>query len=587
VTITEALKILRNAPKDGKAFEVTLACGFTPLHVQTFLAAHLQAMLAERRVVVSTGLYGDLTNTVEKAAERDVRNLAILIEWPDLDGRLSYRASSRWDGNTRSEIVSFVHAALNRLGLAIERASNNAKIAVALPSLPLPPFFHTPGWQLSEAEAQLNDLIGAFGARIAGFGTAVVNAERLSESSGARHDLKSDLLLGLPYTLKHADVIASCIARLLHPMPPKKGIITDLDDTLWSGLVGELGPDGVHWSLERHSGLHGLYQRLLSSLAADGVLVGVASKNSLEPVEAAFRRPDILLAPERVFPMEVHWNAKSTSVDRILKVWNIAADAVVFVDDSAMELSEVAAAHPGIECIQFRGTDYEAGSAMLSRLRDLFGKQRLTTEDSIRLSSIRQSAEFAANTAGSTPELFLERADATIHFDFSKSRNDSRALELVNKTNQFNLNGIRYTESDWEAELRRTDTELAVVTYEDRFGLLGKIAVLLGELNGDNFRCKVWVMSCRAFSRRIEYACLKTCFERYQIRGIEFEFMPTSKNGPLQEFFASLLESGLDVPLILTRERFEQVCPPLYHKVTSTNGLEFDGQHSGSVSTVL
>lgn len=587
MTITEALTILRGAPKEGSSFEVTLACGFTALHLQTFLTAHLQQVLPVRRVIVSHGLFGDLLNTVDKAIERRAGNLTIVIEWSDLDVRLGYRACSKWGTDTAQEAVSFAGIALERLAAAVERASSHSKVVISLPTLPLPPFFHTSGWQLSDSEAELAGLAATFAARTTRSGATVVNQTRLDGVPSQRHDLKSDLLLGLPYTLGHADRLAACIARLLQPAPPKKGIITDLDDTLWSGLVGELGSDGVHWSVDRHSGFHALYQTLLCTLARHGILVGVASKNQLENVEETFRRGDMLLPRDVVFPMEVHWNAKSTSVAKILKTWNIAADAVVFVDDSPMELVEVASAHPGIETIQFNGTDYEAGSAMLERIRDLFGKQTLTSEDSIRLSSIRQSEEFATGATGPAPENFLQNANAIVHFDFSKPKSDSRAFELVNKTNQFNLNGLRYTQSDWESELMRSDTEVIVASYEDRFGLLGKIAVMIGTLNDDTLHLKSWVMSCRAFSRRIEYLCLRTCFERYQLRQIEFDFIATSKNEPLQEFFMSLLGSTLKSPLVLTQSRFEEVCPLLYHKVDGVTGLERDGQHSGKISQVL
>ena len=106
--------------------------------------------------------------------------------------------------------------------------------------------------------------------------------------------------------------------------------------------------------------------------------MAVASKNDPAVVEKAFERKDLLLRPEQVFPIEVHWNAKSGSVGRILETWNIAADSVIFVDDSPMELAEVAAAHPGIECVLFPKDDYNACLEMLRRLRDRCGKERVS-----------------------------------------------------------------------------------------------------------------------------------------------------------------------------------------------------------------
>ena len=232
--------------------------------------------------------------------------------------------------------------------------------------------------------------------------------------------MKSDLYSGLPYTMQHADRLAAQLAQALLPPPPKKGIISDLDDTLWNGIVGEVGPDAVTWDLASHAQLHGLYQKLLGSLADSGTLIGVASKNDPAVVHQAFERPDLLLRSDQVFPIEVHWNAKSGSVTRILETWNIAADSVIFVDDSPMELAEVAAAHPGIECVLFPKNDYAAGLAMLRHLRDRCGKERVSKDDALRLESIRQGAAFREQTSGgAAPESFLQGINAVVTFDFA------------------------------------------------------------------------------------------------------------------------------------------------------------------------
>jgi FkbH-like protein len=564
MNVTEALSILRDAPKEARPFHVTLACGFVSLHLQTFLAAYLQQALPERHVVVFPGLYGNLAATVEQSAEAQRENVVIAIEWADLDPRLGYRSSWVWDSVALADILSSARNVLRRLTRSIRGLAPGAKTVLSMPTLPLPPLFPVPAWRTDAGESTLIKMAAEFSEELVGAGIAVVNATCLGEHSAfdQRYDFKSDLLLGLPYTLRHADVLASALSRLLCPPAAKKGIITDLDDTLWSGLLGEIGPDEVHWDLAGHSQIHALYQSLLSSLADSGILVAVASRNDQELVQRAFDRPDILLRRDAIFPMEVHWGAKSRSVDRILASWNISADSVVFVDDSAMELAEVAAGHPGIECIQFVGRDYPAAYALLRRIRELFAKASRSSEDSIRLASIRKSAEFERSAAESTGEDFLRELKAVVHFDFDRSTNDVRALELVNKTNQFNLNGVRYTESDWIRELSRPNTCLMAASYEDRFGRLGKIAVMLGSLVGDTLRIHAWVMSCRAFGRRIEHLCLRTCFERHPISRIQFDYTATSRNKPLQEFISSLLGQQLQPHIELTKEEFERACPP-------------------------
>jgi FkbH-like protein len=574
VTITEALRICQRAPEGTPLYSVVLACGFTPLHLESLLAAHLQQSLPCRRVRVLTGLYGDAAGTLGAHRDTTADAMALALEWPDLDPRLGFRGAGSWGLAALSSILPAVRAALDRLGAALDDLAAGIPVAVSLPTLPLPPIFHTPCWQTAEAELDLKRSLLDFAARIARRpGCSLVNAQLLAEHSppGGRFDFKSDLLAGLPYAISHASAVASALARLLAPPAPKKGLITDLDDTLWNGIVGEIGPENVSWDLASHHQVHGLYQMLLAALAEEGVLIGAASKNDPAVVNEAFLRRDLLLPPGRVFPMEVNWNAKSGSVERILRTWNIGADSVVFVDDNSMELSEVAAAHPDIECLPFPKNDYAAAYAMLRRLRDLFGKARISGEDVIRLESIRQGAVFRGMAAsGSAPEAFLRESGAVVTVDFGLSARDSRVLDLVNKTNQFNLNGVRYTESEWRGRLSHPRAFMATIGYEDKFGQLGKIAVLRGWQDGETLYTDTWVMSCRAFSRRIEHGCLKTLFDRYRAAAIVFEFVPTPKNGPLRAFLEEISGVPPTGPFTLTRTRFEERCPPLYHRVVES-----------------
>jgi FkbH-like protein len=571
--VSEALRIIQGAPPDAEPLAALLACGCAPLHLKTFFHAHLQQRLPQRRVSVREGLYGDLTGTLERTGQ-SFHAAAIVLEWSDLDQRLGYRSAGQWSLNATADIVKSVAAALARIGAAIENMDRSVRIAIFLPSVPLPPLFHTSGMQASEAELDLNCQLAAFASQISRRGgLAVVNVQRLAEESppAGRFDLKSDLLIGFPYTVSHADALAAACSCLLAPTPPKKGIITDLDDTLWSGIVGEVGPEGISWDLSSHHHLHALYQNLLASLSEQGTLVAIASKNDPEEVKRAFSRSDLLLRAERVFPFEVHWQSKSSSVSRILETWNIGAGDVIFVDDSPMELAEVETAHPGIRCIQFPRGDHAAGLAMLRRIRDLCGRERVTGEDALRLDSIRQGAEFRRmSQEGAVSDSFLEHAQAVVTIDFAPSPEDARTLDLVNKTNQFNLNGIRRTDADWQAANRFPDAVVAVVSYEDKFGPLGKIAVLQGCRDGAVLHLNTWVMSCRAFSRRVEHQCLRILFDRFGLTGIVFDFVETPRNGPFQEFLASLLNGKPTTNAALSRTEFESRCPALFQRIVLT-----------------
>jgi FkbH-like protein len=573
VKLTEALHIRQRAAAIPGRFSVMLACGFTPLHLETFLAAHLQLALPKRRVEVKTGLYGDLTGTLERLAETDVDAIAVAIEWPDLDPRLGYRTLGGWGPDQEVDIVKHAHATLARMRAAVENAPPSIPMAISLPTLPLPPAFHTAGWQASAAALEIQQALACFAAETARRPIhRVLNSQYLPSEKA--FDLKTEILTGFPYTLTHADALGEALARLIQPPAVKKGLITDLDDTLWNGLVGEEGPDGVHWDLSNHAGLHGLYQQLLGGLAAQGTLLAVASKNDPAVADRALSRPDLLLDKESMFPVEVGWHAKSESVGRILKTWNIGADSVVFVDDSPIELAEVKAVWPEIECRLFPKKDYGAANRLLRELRDLFGKSSVGAEDALRMESIRAAAQRAEDPAqsGVSADEFLAQAESVMEVEFNPPPEDARVLELVNKTNQFNLNGQRHTESEWRRDLDNPGAFVMVVSYKDKFGALGKIAVLKGARNNGHVDVSAWVMSCRAFSRRIEHRSLEILFERFGAGEVRFQFEPTPKNSPLREMFEGFLDTPPTGDFALSRARFSERVPALHHKVEYRDG---------------
>lgn len=572
--ISTALQIIQRADAAAPPYRVILACGFTPLHLQTFLSAHLQQALPGKKVELTTGLYGDLPGTLRKAAAAAADAVTVAVEWPDLDPRLGYRNLGGWGPQLESDILAQVKSALDQLIALAHGAAQSKPLAVSFPTLPLPPAFHTPAGQMGGIEAALQAALYEAAAEMADErNIRIVNPRLLEEESPAagRFDLKSDLLTGLPYSLAHASAMGQTIAALLAPPAPKKGLITDLDDTLWNGILGEAGVDGISWDLASHTQLHGLYQQLLRALADQGVLIAIASKNDPDLVQKALARADLILPPNRIFPVEVHWHAKSNSAARILRQWNIGADAVVFVDDSPMELAEVQTAFPEMAGLVFPKNDYPAAEVFLRRLRGMFGKPELSAEDQIRRESLRQAARFQDQLADAdASDDFLRTLEARIGVN-KQAAADPRSLELINKTNQFNLNGRRFEPAEWQSHWLQDGGFVWSVAYEDKFGPLGKIAVIGGFCRNGSLEIDSWVMSCRAFARRIEHQCLHLLFTESAAREISFRFQSTDRNGPLQDFLRGLLGEPLGPDARLDRLAFEQHCPPLFHTITGVN----------------
>lgn len=569
--LSEALAIL-NAPPPANAAEfcVSLVCGFAPLHLKTFLAARLRRALPDYGIAIESGLYGDLLGNFDRSTRAKVDCVAVVLEWQDLDERLGFRSLAGWNQSRLADILETVRVRLSACRETMERISGSLPVALCLPTLPLPPLQPTAAWNTSVFELQLQQCLAAFSLEVAqGTSVRLANSGWLNRMSPIteRFDAKSELLDGFPYGLKHTSAVSEVLTNLIQSPPIKKGLITDLDNTLWKGLAGEVGPDGVSWNLDQNSHMHAVYQELLCSLSRAGVLVAVASKNDPELVQQVFRRNDIILDSSCVFPFEVHWAQKSRSVSRILEIWNVAADSVIFVDDNPSELAEVKAAHVSMECFQFP-SDPQTAYELIGKLRDLFAKPAITEEDRIRAASIRnvrQGRELDRRRILSDD--LLESAESLVTLSFAKDTWDPRVLELVNKTNQFNLNGKRWVESALRRELADGNSFLLKASYTDKFGALGKIAMILGRACGPKLEINTWVMSCRAFSRRIEYACLDQLFKTFEADELVFDFLPTDRNKPLQEFFEGLLGRQPEPPFRLSNQEFYQRCPRLFHKV--------------------
>lgn len=571
--LIDALERLR-APiaENARPLRVFLACGFTPLHLETFLAAHLCNFRPAHRLELNSGLFGDLVGNLERLRPEEHDALAIVIEWSDLDSRLGLRSLGGWHVEKLPDIVNAVRHSLDRLMRALQAIPSTLPTCICLPTLPLPPLFYSGTQHSSVFELSLRQNLASFAEAISiERQISVVSGQLLDEKSplGNRFDLRTEITQGFPYTTFHASVIAELLAKLICRHEPKKGLITDLDETLWEGILGEVGVEGIHWHLEEHAQLHGIYQQFLASLASAGILIAAASKNDATLVDQAFERDDLLLPKTSVFPIEAHWGRKSESVQHILEKWNVLAESVVFVDDSPMEVAEVQGAFPEMECLVFPQDDYRAFLGLLSHLRNRFAKTVISEEDSLRLQSIRNSDALREPEGEERNSLddFLHQAEGHLLFDLGKRFEDSRAFELINKTNQFNLNGKRYDESTWSKLLKDCRTCLVTVSYEDKFSKLGRIAVMIGRLVEKQFVLESWVMSCRAFSRRIEYHCLKYLFEKFAATEIVFELQTTSRNGPMMEFLREFLDGPVEANPRLSKSSFLRKAPKMPHRV--------------------
>lgn len=570
--LNEALKLARRATSGKRWRKIALVCGFQPLHLETFIRGYFARRFPEEMAEVRYGLFGDLGGNVEMATDTDSEGAAVIVEWGDLDPRLGLRSAGGWRGSLQDDILRTVSDGLSSLLSSLHPLAGRMPVALIPPTIPASFLGHTAGRQWSANEAELGRLLATFLSEAAKIGgVSVASPDYLARYSPESERLDATLLLeaGCPYTIRHAAVIGAQAVNLLFPPAPMKGLITDLDDTLWAGILGEVGVEGVGWTLSDRAAGHGLYQQMLAHLSEMGVLLSVASKNEAPLVKEALARKDLLVGGDRFYPVCVGWERKSESVARILRGWNIGPESVVFVDDSLMELEEVRNAYPTIRCLQYPRRDPEKLVALLAELRDLFGKATVGLEDSLRQASIRSNAAIKAGTKVGSADEFLLGLRGQLTFDCRKEPGNRRQLELLNKTNQFNLNGRRINEAEWQKQLINDDTIVVSVSYEDKFGPLGTIGVLVGHFGDSVLDVFSWVLSCRAFSRRIEHHMLSHIFDVHDVRAIQFDFLPTERNQPLRNYLTSLgIDSQTGGSKLLERDQFYRYCLKLPHHIS-------------------
>jgi FkbH-like protein len=320
----------------------------------------------------------------------------------------------------------------------------------------------------------------------------------------------------------------------------RKLVVLDLDDTLWGGIVGDLGWENLR--LGGHDPLGEAFvefQRELERLTRRGVLLAIASKNDEQiALEAIDKHPEMVLRREHFAGWRIDWQDKAHNVAELVNELNLGLQSAVFIDDSPVERARVREALPEVLVPEWPGDRMLYASA-LHELR-CFDGATLSAEDRGRSTEYaRERARRALRATARSAEDWLARLEVVIGVEPLSPANLPRTAQLLNKTNQMNLSTRRLTEgelADWAAAEGR---ELWTVRVADRFGEAGLTGIASLAVDGGVARVVDLVLSCRVFSRGIEDAMLHVLSERARALGarrLEAEYLATAKNRPCLEF---------------------------------------------------
>ena len=226
MNLLEALELSRKPPPMApRRCESFWLADSLPLHLQTFLHAHLRQLLPTNGLEIKTGLYGDLAGTLERLNPAELSAVIVPLEWSDLDSRLGIRILGGWPTADLQEIVASSELQLARLERALKAVAQNLAVIISLPTLPLPPLFFTSPSVLSAEKAKLLASAAKFASSLSSeLGIRILDPQALDSlsSSNSSFDIKSEILTGFPYKLPFASALAGLLASLVPPSTPEK-----------------------------------------------------------------------------------------------------------------------------------------------------------------------------------------------------------------------------------------------------------------------------------------------------------------------------------------------------------------------------
>jgi FkbH-like protein len=325
----------------------------------------------------------------------------------------------------------------------------------------------------------------------------------------------------------------------------KKAIIFDCDNTLWKGVIGEDGMEGIDMSPTSKSGkFYHLVQRIAVFLSKRGVIVGLCSKNNEQDVLDVLRNhKDMILKEDHIVIMKVNWIDKASNLRAIASELNIGIDSLVFVDDSNFEINLIKEQVPEIPTIQVPTSISDYPELILKNAYTYFNLV-LNSDDAKKTEMYKQQFDReTSKTAFSSIEDYL----ASLEIELTLVKNDkehmSRIAQLTQKTNQFNLTTCRYTESQVDQFTADKKYEVYAMFVKDKFGDNGLTGVCIAkedEKDPKNVIIDSLLMSCRIIGRNIEFVWVSHIIKDlankdYQI--LTANFIPTKKNAQVEDFY--------------------------------------------------
>lgn len=380
-------------------------------------------------------------------------------------------------------------------------------------------------------------------------GDVLLDVAGLAQTVGLAnwHDPKLWHMAKLPFSDAIIPLYADHVARTIASIRGKsrKALILDLDNTVWGGVIGDDGLEGIKVAQGDATGeAHLAVQRLALDLRQRGIVLAVSSKNTDEIARAPFEQhPEMLLKLEHIAVFQANWNDKATNIQAIAAELNLGLDAMVFLDDNPVERGLVRKLLPQVAVPEL--PEQADSYARTLAAAGYFESVAFAKEDLARAGYYQDNARRAAlqQQAGGV-DAYLASLDMTITFQPFDATGRARIVQLINKSNQYNLTTRRYS----DPEVAEAESDPGVFTLQvrlaDVFGDNGMISVIICRPDGPQaWEIDSWLMSCRVLGRRVEHMALREILAHARaanIKKIIGTYKPTERNKLVLDHYAKL-----------------------------------------------
>lgn len=391
---------------------------------------------------------------------------------------------------------------------------------------------------------RMNEALARYAEAHRGF--LVNDINYLAAELGLDHWFSPTMWYAYQYALDLSAVPALCasIANIIKSLygKNKKSIACDLDNTLWGGVIGDDGVQGIQLGEESPSGrAFTALQRYLKLVSQTGVLLNVNSKNEAEIAKSGFSRPESVLHEEDFICFTANWQPKDENLAQMASQLNLLPESFVFLDDNPAEREIVRRRFPQTAVPEL--TEPEHYVRTLAR-SGYFEVASLSADDKKRSEMYRENAQRAqAQAAFSDYSDYLRSLEMKAVIAPFDTAHAARITQLMNKTNQFNLTTRRYTDAEVSACMSDGNTLTLYASLADRFGDNGIVTALIGRVQDGILTIEEWVMSCRVFKRDLELAVFDALIaycRTHNITGIEGDYLPTAKNAYVRTLYPTL-----------------------------------------------